>query len=170
LVAILVLPEDEMKGQQLLQRFPTENKHNQATNNSMKTMRTLSIVLQLVIGAAAVLGGGALLIDPSGSRLGLPQDLLSPTMFGSYLVPGLILFLAIGVFGIATGILTIIGNGYSTRLRILYGAVVTCWVGSQVFLLEVLEPIQIIVGGIGFILFCLALLEIDEVVAEDDVL
>jgi hypothetical protein len=133
-------------------------------------MRTISIVLQLAIGAAAVLGGGALLIDPSGSRLGSPYDLLSPTMFGSYLIPGLILFLAIGVFGIATGILTIIGNDYSTRLRILYGAIVTCWVGSQVFLLEVLEPIQIIVGGIGFILFCLALLEIDEVVAEDDIL
>ena len=128
----------------------------------MNPIRIVSIVLLLISGVGAVLGGGALLIDPSGSKLGLSIDLLKPTVFSDFFIPGLVLFLAIGILGVVTAVLTILKNEFASRLTILHGAILASWIAAQAFLLERLDPIQIIFGGIGFTLFCLGLFEADD--------
>jgi hypothetical protein len=130
----------------------------------MVSIRIISIALLLATGVSAVVGGGAMLIDPSGSNLGLSIELLKTTPFGDFFISGLLLFGVIGVLGIVTALLTILKNGYASRLTVLYGTILAGWVSVQAFLLERLDPIQIIFCGIGFTLFCLGLFE-----AEDDV-
>lgn len=55
----------------------------------------LSLLGQLSVRAAV--GGGALLVAPSGTLVGLPAAPLENTPFGDFLVPGLVLLLAFGV-------------------------------------------------------------------------
>lgn len=57
----------------------------------------LLIGLQGLLGIGAVFGGGALMLDPSGSLLGMPTDLMQLPLFPDYLIPGLILLLVFGV-------------------------------------------------------------------------
>jgi hypothetical protein len=56
-------------------------------------------VLQLFIGLGAVGGGLVLILDPSGSKLGIPVELLKNTPFSTYLVPGIVLYLTSARFG-----------------------------------------------------------------------
>jgi len=50
------------------------------------------------LGLGALIGGAMLIISPSGEWIGIPISLLKHTIFPNFLIPGLILFLIIGVF------------------------------------------------------------------------
>ena len=64
---------------------------------------SIHISLLLFLGISAIYGGGALIISPSGRLLGgLPLSILKNSPFSSFLVPGIILCLVIGVFPIFT--------------------------------------------------------------------
>lgn len=52
-----------------------------------------------LISLAATAGGLDLMIQSDGSGLEIPMELLNDTPFSSYFVPGLSLFLLIGVYG-----------------------------------------------------------------------
>ncbi|KAA5539952.1 hypothetical protein [Adhaeribacter rhizoryzae] len=53
--------------------------------------------LLLMLSLNALVGGGALILDPQGSLMDLNPDWLQNTPFNSYLVPGLLLFTFIGL-------------------------------------------------------------------------
>ncbi|MFC9709346.1 hypothetical protein ACFTRD_14465 [Paenibacillus sp. NPDC056933] len=55
------------------------------------------IIMQGLLGIGAIIGGGVLIIDPSGSLVGMPPSLLEHSPFGSFLIPGIILLLVLGV-------------------------------------------------------------------------
>jgi len=71
----------------------------------MQTMeirgRPLSFwLLLLLLGQLSVrafIGGVALLVDPSGTTVGLPPGPLDNTPFGDFFVPGLVLFVSFGL-------------------------------------------------------------------------
>ena len=65
----------------------------------MTTTTTRNILLFLLgfLGLGALGGGGALSISPSGRLLGMPLALLAHSPFHRFLVPGLILFVVLGV-------------------------------------------------------------------------
>lgn len=51
------------------------------------------------LGFTAMIGGGALIISPSGKLLGgLPLSILKNSPFPDFLIPGIILFLVLGFF------------------------------------------------------------------------
>jgi hypothetical protein len=58
------------------------------------------VLVSLLIyqGVSAVYGGFMLVADPTGGRLKMPVSFLAGSPFHTYLVPGLILGLALGVF------------------------------------------------------------------------
>ncbi len=53
--------------------------------------------LQAIKGLSALLGGYMLITDPSGKSLDLNVEWLQTTPFPNYLIPGIVLFLLIGV-------------------------------------------------------------------------
>ena len=65
----------------------------------MKTITARNVLLFLLgfLGLGALGGGGALSISPSGRLLGMPLALLAHSPFRSFLVPGLILFIVLGM-------------------------------------------------------------------------
>jgi hypothetical protein len=66
--------------------------------SKVKSIEVYILILLVSIEAAAALFGGYSLIkDPSGEQIKLPLSLLNGTIFGNYLIPGIILFLVLGV-------------------------------------------------------------------------
>jgi hypothetical protein len=49
------------------------------------------------LGLGALGGGGVLVVSPSGKLMGMPLSLLQHSPFTTFLIPGLILFLVLGV-------------------------------------------------------------------------
>ena len=94
---------------------------------------TLLVVLLAVLGLSGLVGGVALLADTSGAVLDLSPDLLGGSPFADYLVPGLALFLFLGVFPLA------VAGGLLTQHRLAWhgvlaaGLAVLVWFAVQLF-------------------------------------
>lgn len=82
--------------------------HATSLRSRRPTACTLLFLLQLLLGIGALFGGGSLIIDPSGALIQLPLSLLEHTPFDSFLVPGIILFMVLGILPIiiAFGLMT----------------------------------------------------------------
>jgi hypothetical protein len=64
-----------------------------------KTVEIYILIVAVAIEAiSAIYGGVSLMNDPSGDSIQLPIIMLEGTIFSSYLVPGIILFLLLGFF------------------------------------------------------------------------
>jgi magnesium-transporting ATPase (P-type) len=64
-----------------------------------KTARNIHLSLLAFLGLSAIGGGGALIISPSGKLLGgLPLSILARSPFNDFLIPGIILFVVLGLF------------------------------------------------------------------------
>ncbi len=63
--------------------------------------------LELLVGIAALFGGGSLIADPSGARLQMPISFLDSTPFRSYLIPGGLLFGVVGLSNVFAGYLAL---------------------------------------------------------------
>ncbi len=97
-------------------------------------MRALAI-LQLFIGIGAIAGGLGLVIDSTGATVGLNPDWLARSLFNSYLVPGLILFIIIGIGHIFSGILTLKNYNKSGILAAFLGFFLMLWIVAQMVII-----------------------------------
>lgn len=62
------------------------------------TVRNIYLLLLAFLGLSAIGGGGALIISPTGKLLGgLPLSILDRSPFNDFLVPGIILFVVLGI-------------------------------------------------------------------------
>lgn len=62
--------------------------------------RNILIFLLGFLGLGAIFGGGVLIISPMGKLIGMPLSMLSSSPFHTFLIPGILLFLVMGVFPI----------------------------------------------------------------------
>ena len=75
-----------------------------------------------------------LISDPSGYSMELPIELLSQTPFDNYLVPGILLLVAIGFLSIAVCTLTIRQTANYTMFLILQGCVLFIWLTTELIM------------------------------------
>lgn len=61
-------------------------------------IRNILIFLLSFLGLGAIGGGGVLIISPTGEMIGMPLSMLSRSPFSTFLIPGIILFLTLGIF------------------------------------------------------------------------
>lgn len=118
--------------------------------------------LHLVVSLNALVGGGALILDPSGSLMGLKPEWLQNTPFNSYLVPGLILFTLNGILPLfaLTSLLLKPNWHWANRFNIyadkywawtyslFVGLILITWIIVQVVLTHYfwLQPVFIVMG------------------------
>ncbi|MEP6713704.1 MAG: hypothetical protein ABJA37_14855 [Ferruginibacter sp.] len=62
-----------------------------------KTYRNILLALLAFLGIGAIGGGGVLIISPGGKLIGMPLSMLDHSPFKSFLIPGIILFLFLGI-------------------------------------------------------------------------
>ena len=97
-------------------------------------LRKLSIILLFFLAANAVGGSLYLITDPTGKAIQIPIELLEVTPFNDYLIPGIILFLSIGVLSIVVAIFTIKRTIHYPLFIVIQGWVLFSWLTIELIL------------------------------------
>lgn len=129
------------------------------------------LFLLLLTGLPALWGGLALMADPSGNTLELSSVVLQGTIFNDFLIPGIILFLFVGIFSSFVffsmlhqpewkwaNFLNIYKEQNWTWTYCLYlGVILTIWIDVQILMIGYVMQIQMIYAfiGISIIVFSL---------------
>lgn len=131
----------------------------------------LLIILMLFLGIAAIISGPMLFLSPDGAFMGMSTDLLQGSPFTSYLLPGIILFLFVGVFPFIVGIGLIKtswkGLGFLNPFKqyhwawtgsLAAGIILIIWVSAETIMLGYISFLQPVMGAWGVLQIILALL------------
>ena len=99
-----------------------------------KGYRIIAIALLFFIGFWAIIGGLALIADPTGVSLQIPLEFLTDATFDDYLIPGIILFLANGISSVFIGISVVRKVKNYPFFIMVQGTVLIFWLTSQLII------------------------------------
>jgi len=63
----------------------------------MKATRNILFILLAFLGLGAIFGGAVFMISPTGKLFGMPLSMLDNSPFTNFLIPGIILFIVLGL-------------------------------------------------------------------------
>ena len=98
------------------------------------TLRILAVFLLLFLGFGGVYGALMLISDPSGGKFDWSLDLLNGTPFNSFLIPGIVLLIANGLFPIFVAVITVLKKSNAQTLIVFQGVLVIIWLSVQLLL------------------------------------
>jgi hypothetical protein len=87
--------------------------------------------------------------DPSGKPLRMNVSLLSGSPFESFFVPGVILFLFLGISSIIIAFYVINDHTFSTRLIFIQGLIILGWIVVQIVMIKHFHYFQFLYLVIG---------------------
>ena len=122
-------------------------------------LRIISIILLVFTGISACFGGIVLVMDPTGSIIQMPVELLKHSPFTNFLIPGLILLIIIGIGSIVTTVFVISKNKYFPKIITASGSALMIWIITQIFMIQSLSYLHFVYGGIGLILLILGVIQ-----------
>lgn len=123
----------------------------------MKLIRIISVCLMGFVGANALVAGLLLIIDPSGTLIKMPDDVLISTPFKNFLIPGIILFTLNGVLNLVAVVATLFWWRKYAVFILLQGLVLIGWITVQVIMLGSVNFLHVTMFSIGFLLFSFGL-------------
>lgn len=105
-------------------------------------------------GLSGLAGGIGLVADPTGRSLGIPLDWLQGSPFDSYLIPGLVLLLALGVYPLAVAYAMWKRRPWSRLAALLVGLMLLIWIAVEILVVgyQPSPPLQLIYGLLGLII------------------
>ncbi len=103
-------------------------------NKHFKRARTVSLVLLFFLGLSALPAAIFMLIDPSGSEMGLPAEMLDQTPFVSFLIPAILLGLFNGILSLLFAILVIKKHRLQVWMVLFQGGVLMTWLTTEVIM------------------------------------
>ncbi len=115
-----------------------------------KALKRVIIILFFFTGIGAMAGGFGFIVDPSGKTLGMSTEILPSEVFFDFLIPGLFLFIVIGIGHILVTILFLISRSLGVwKYLFLMGFILGIWIIIQILMigyLSVLQPIYLLVA------------------------
>jgi hypothetical protein len=100
------------------------------------------LLLELILGVAAIWAGISFIVAPDGSGMQMPISWLDRTPFGDYLVPGVILVLVNGVLPLAVVVLALVRSPLASLGMILSGVLLFGWLSIQLALIRIVHPVM----------------------------
>jgi len=107
---------------------------NYKLNTRFKRARTVSLVLLFFLGLSALPAAIFMLMDPSGSEMGLPAEMLDQTPFDSFLIPGILLGFFNGILSLLFAILVIKKHRLQAWMVMFQGSVLMIWLTVEVLM------------------------------------
>ncbi|MFD1096257.1 hypothetical protein [Salegentibacter chungangensis] len=118
----------------------------------MSSKATLEVCLgsiQIFNGLSGLLGGYMLITDPTGDSLYMNLNWLKGTPFPNFLIPGILLFLFIGVSNIYGSWFTFKKSVKLAHLGLFSGIILMIWILSQLAMIGYkgfLQPLYFVSG------------------------
>lgn len=116
-----------------------------------KKVRIALVGVDLFMALQGIAGGLGMLSGSSGA----PGELLSGTPFSSFVVPGLLLLLAVGGLSLIAGLLSIKDVFTGAAASILAGCVVLGWIVGEMYVVPWTHWLQPFEAGLGFLMIAL---------------
>jgi hypothetical protein len=107
--------------------------------------------LQVFIGLGAVGGGLTLIIEPSGSNLGIPLEVLNRSPFSTFLVPGIVLLIVNGFGSFVGATASFTRYWCAGEIAIALGLFLVVWIMLQVYWFTAFHWLHALYLGIGFL-------------------
>lgn len=120
-----------------------------AVPRSMSTWHQVVLSLCAFTGLTAMLGGFGLITAPQGSPSVPPVELLERTPFASWLVPGLVLLVVVGVGNLVAAVMEARRLRHSELAAAAGGALITGWIAVQIALIRELSWMQFVYLAVG---------------------
>jgi len=132
----------------------------------------LLIFLHIFLALGALFGGGALIISSDGSILSMPLSMLHNSPFHDFLVPGIILFVGLGILPLVTAIFLISEkrSKIAEKLRLykethwswnssLYvGFILIIWITVELYMIQGVAFIHVFYIFLGLLIQSITLL------------
>ena len=132
----------------------------------------LLIALHILLGLGALFGGGTMIISPDGSMLKMPLDMLQHSPFNNFLIPGLILFVGLGVFPLITAIFLISEKPlhvaetlsmdktkhWSWNSSLFIGFILIIWITIEMYMIQGIAIIHVAYIFLGLLIQWITLL------------
>lgn len=115
------------------------------------------LVIVVLTGLTAILGGGALLADPTGASLELSPELLRRGPFDDFAIPGLFLLVVLGAGAVIPAWALGAGRPWAATAALAYGVVLLAWITVQAAMTGIVSPLQPVYGTIGLVIVAFAL-------------
>jgi hypothetical protein len=116
----------------------------------MKIVITWLAVWLLVISSAGAFYVGYHLVGhPDGSSIKLPIEMLKHTPFKNFYIPGIMLFVSVGLFGLLVIVFTVMQQNHHAKYITAAGLVLTVWILAQMALSPSVYQIQYIMLFLG---------------------
>jgi hypothetical protein len=152
-------------------RIPKEHHNMENSANPRPVTVWLLILLQILLGLGAVVSGGALLIAPDGHLMQMPLSMLEHSPFSSFLMPGAILFVFLGIYPlvVAYGLWRrpnwrwmeapnpFKGIHWSWAASLAAGVILVVWIVVEVLMLRSVLFLHILSFAWGIVLILLTL-------------
>lgn len=119
----------------------------------MKSIRTFTVILLITVGISALTAGYFFITDPSGNTLDLSVALLKHSPFNSYLIPGILLFVFIGILNMIVAFLTTIKSSGHPRFIVIQSVILLGWIIIEMLLIREISFLHFFIAGIGILLF-----------------
>ncbi len=123
---------------------------NSLTQNSL---RLLAIILLFIVSLNALAAGYSFMTDPSGKGLGIKTDYLKRSApFHDYLIPGIVLFVVIGIMSSIIAVLAMAKKAHYPFLILVQGCILVGWIAIQLMMVTTFHLLHLIIGLAGIIL------------------
>ena len=119
--------------------------------------RWLLATLCLATGVTAVAGGIGLVASPDGALLQLPGSTLVHSPFSTFVVPGLLLLLVVGISNVIAGWFAMRDRLNANAWAFAGGAVLLGWIVTEMAMLRTINVLQVLCFGISVVIMMEAL-------------
>jgi hypothetical protein len=132
----------------------------------------LLIFLHIFLALGALFGGGVLIVSPDGSILSMPLSMLENSPFNNFLIPGMILFVGLGILPLITAIYLISekplkiaeklslykGIHWSWNHSLYVGFILIIWITVELYMIQGVAFIHVFYIFLGIIIQSITLL------------
>jgi hypothetical protein len=105
------------------------------SSQPLPTIARVAAALEIFLGLGALFGGGQFIVAPDGHLLGMTTATLAGSPFQSYLVPGIMLFICIGVGPLLAAALTLRRHPSAPLAGLAVGLVLVGWIAVEMVFL-----------------------------------
>jgi len=112
-------------------------------------MKTTLIILSSIVGFLATIIGFMMMAVPDGNMINVNVSILKSTSFQDFRVPGVILFLTVGLSNLLAVFYLFVNHKSKFNWSVIGGVLLIAWVITQFILIETSRWIDVITITIG---------------------